>query len=206
MLQRKTHYVGILDKWCACAPTDGICGCPASLNSAWEVESHTDSHRLPLGGGVSFALRRSEEIPSYFPPYFSRKEKVWRSLLSHSSNPKVIQIHLPLCQWAMFKVGCVATPAALTSLCPFMLLGITVTSQWSCFMGDPWMSVPTDERKSRIVLLDLPLFPSSSLKYTPGTFSLHNTINLSPHKGGALSYSDNSWLGTLFVPTLHCQV
>lgn len=79
-------------------------------------------------------------------------------------------------------------------------------SQWSCFIGDPWMSVPTDERKSRTVLLDFPLFPFSSLKRTPGTFPLHNTINLSPHTGGALSCSDNSWLGTLFVPTLHCQV
>lgn len=68
------------------------------------------------------------------------------------------------------------------------------------------MSVPTDEKKSRAVVLDFPLFPSSSLKNTPGTFSLHNAINLPPHKGGPLSCSDNSWLSTLFVLTLHCQV
>lgn len=79
-------------------------------------------------------------------------------------------------------------------------------SQWSCFIGDSWMSVPTDERKSRTVVLDFPLFPSSSLKYKPGTFSLHNGINLFPQKGGALSHSDNSWLSTLFVSTLHCQM
>lgn len=130
---------------------------------------------------------------------------MWRSLLSHSSNPKVVQIHFPLCQRATFKVGCVATPASLTSLCPFMLLGITVTSQQSCFMGHPWMSVPTDERKSRIVLLDLPLFPSSSVRYTPGTFSLHNTTNLSPHKAGAILITHGWALSLCPLCTARCR-
>lgn len=109
-------------------------------------------------------------------------------------------------------VGCVQSRLCCHTSCFDLSVSLPAAghhchSQCSCFIGDPWMPVPTDERKGRTVLLDFPLFPSSSLKYTPGTFSLHNTIILSPHEGGALSYSDNSWLGILFVPlcTARCR-
>lgn len=106
---------------------------------------------------------------------------------------------------AVFKVGCVATPPALTSLCPFLLLGITVTISGPILWGI--LGCVLQETKGREDCdAGLAPFPSSSLKYTPGTFSLHNTINLSLHKGGPWSYSGNSWLSTLLVPTWHCQV
>lgn len=159
---------------------------------------------------VSFAFRGSENIPSHSSPYPSRKERVWRPPLSHISN--VLSHTNPL---QLVPMGSVQIRLCFNSSCLYVSVALDATliqalEEDCCavvlFYRSALEFVPADEMKSRSVLLNFLLSLSSALKYIPGTFPLHNMINLPLHRGGALSYADNSWLGTLFVLTLHCQV
>ena len=160
------------------------------------MEYHTGSRSLPLRGMVSFALRGSENNPPHSSPYPSRIEGVWRPPLSHISNVLSHTNSFHLCATVLqhLLLGHICGP----------LCHLNSGSRARLFVGHCWhvtvllfcrwilLFVPPNKMKSRSVLLNFLLSLSSSLKETPGPFSLHKRINLPLHKGGALSYADKS--------------
>lgn len=161
--------------------------------------------------GVHFHLLSwSEDIPPSFSPHPRRKDRAQRPPLSHflnstsHTNSPQFQTSRPSPQQAVlqhFLLGCI-----FGSLCPFWaLVCITVTSQWSCFICASRSLFQKTKQAAVVCCLPSPtLHPTLSNAHL-GPFLPHNTINLPLHKREALSYADNSCLGTLLVLTLHCQ-